>query len=124
MKRDWLEWTILGVSVVLVVGLVGYLVVAGLTNDGPPAFRTEIQAADASASTDGGWLVPLRVMNDGGEAAVAVVIEGTATVAGVNESSQLVVDVVAAGSAVDLVLGFSARPDGEIHVRIVGFETP
>ncbi|HYN68955.1 MAG TPA: hypothetical protein VEX41_01940 [Candidatus Eisenbacteria bacterium] len=124
MNRNWLEWAVLVISVALVVGLVGYLLVSGLTNGGPAMIRLEVIAAEAADGPDGGWLVPLTVRNDGGRAAASIVIEGTAIVAGSEQSSELTVDVLAAGSEVNLVLGFSGRPEGEVRVRVVGFETP
>ena len=124
MKRNWLEWAILVVSAALVVALVGYLLVAGLASGEPAVIRAEVFSADGADGPDGGWLVPLTMRNEGGKAAVSIVVEGTATVAGVEESSELTVDVLAADSEVDLVLGFSGRPEGEVQLRVVGFETP
>ena len=124
MKRNWLEWAILAISVAVVVALVGYLLVAGLSNAGPAMIRAEVAAAEAADGPDGGWLVPLIVRNEGGTAAVSIVVEGTATVAGTQESSELTIDLLAADSAVELVLGYSEEPDGEVQVRVVGFETP
>ena len=124
MKRNWLEWAILAISVAVVVALVGYLLVAGLSNAGPAMIRAEVAAAEAADGPDGGWLVPLIVRNEGGTAAVSIVVEGTATVAGTQESSELTIDLLAADSAVELVLGYSDEPEGEVQVRVVGFETP
>lgn len=124
MRRNWLEWAILVLSVGAVVALVGYLLVAGLTNGGPALIRPEVTMAEAAEGPDGGWLVPLTVRNEGGEAALSIVIEGTASVAGSEESSELTIDLLAADSAVELALGFSGRPEGEVQVRVVGFETP
>ncbi len=124
MNRNWLEWAILIASVVLVVGLVGYLVISGLTNSGPAMVRVEVMTDEARLGADGGWLVPVTIHNEGGAAAVAIVVEGTGVVAGTDESSELTVDVLAADSAVELVLGFSGQPEGEIQVRVVGYELP
>ncbi len=124
MKRNWLEWVILMASVLLVVGVVGYLLVTGLTNGGPAVIRASVTMDEAVESPDGGWLVPLLVRNEGGTAAVAIVVEGTATVAGSEETSELAVDILAAGSEAELMLGFSGPPEGEVEVRIVGFEAP
>jgi uncharacterized protein (TIGR02588 family) len=124
MKRNWLEWAILVTSVALVVALVGYLLVAGLASGGPAVIRAEVTAAQAADAPDGGWLVPLTVRNEGGKAAVSIVVEGTATVAGTAESSELTVDGLAADSEVELILGFSGQPEGEVQLRVVGYETP
>ena len=80
MKRNWLEWLILIVSTGLVLGVVGYLLVSGLTSRGPAAIGTEVISAEAADSPDGGWLVPLVVRNEGGTAAGAIVVEATAIV--------------------------------------------
>jgi uncharacterized protein (TIGR02588 family) len=124
MKRNWLEWGILAISVALVVGLVGYLLISGFTSAGPAEIRAEVTPDEGGAGPTGGWLVPLTVRNVGGKAAVSIVVEGTATIAGVEESSELTVDLLAADSEVELVLGFSGQPEGGVQVRVVGFETP
>ena len=124
MKRNWLEWAILAISVAVVVALVGYLLVAGLSNGGPAVIRAEVAVTEGADGPDGGWLVPLTVRNEGGTAAVSIIVEGTANVAGTEESSELAIDLLAADSEVELVLGFSGQPDGEVQVRVVGFETP
>ena len=124
MRRNWLEWAILAVSIAVIVMLVGYLAIAGLSGSGPPALRAEVGPAGAAAGPDGGWLVPVEVRNDGGTAAVGIVVEGTATVSGEEEVSELTIDVLAAESEVQVVLGFGGQPDGDISLRIVGYETP
>lgn len=124
MRRNWLEWAILVISIALVVALVGYLLISGLANGGPAMIRAEVHATEAADGPDGGWLAPLTVRNEGGRAAISIIVEGTATIAGTEESSELTVDLLAAGSEVELVLGFSGRPEGEVQVRVVGFETP
>ena len=124
MNRNWLEWLILLVSTGLVLALVGYLLVSGLSSRGPAAIRTEVISSEAVDNPDGGWLAPLIVRNEGGTAAGAIVVEATAMVDGTEEASQLTVDLLAADSEVELVLGFSGRPTGEVEVRVVGFETP
>jgi uncharacterized protein (TIGR02588 family) len=124
MKRNWLEWAILAISVAVVFALVGYLLVSGFTNGGPAVIRAEVTDVGAAGGPDGGWLVPVTVRNEGAEAAISIVVEGTATVDGTEEASELTVDILAAESRVDLVLGFSGPPEDEVQVRVVGFETP
>ena len=124
MKRNWLEWVILGLSVAVVVLPVGFLLFTGMTNGGPAVIRAEVAAAGPVEGPDGGWLVPLTVRNEGGQVATSIAVEGTALVAGKEESSELTIDLLAADSTVDLVLGFSGQPEGEVRVRVVGFEKP
>lgn len=124
MRRNWLEWAILAVSIAVVVALVGYLAVAGLSGSRPAQITAEADPAAAVIGPDGGWLVPVTVRNDGGIAAMTVILEGTASVAGVDEVSEITVDVLPAESDVEVVLGFSGEADSDVELRIVGFETP
>ncbi len=124
MNRNWLEWAILVISAALVALLVGYLLVSGLTNRGPAVIRAEAVMAEAADGPDGGWLVPLTVRNSGGKAAVSILVEGTATVDGTEETSELTIDLLAADSEVELILGFSGPPEDGVKLRVVGFETP
>jgi uncharacterized protein (TIGR02588 family) len=124
VRQNWLEWAILVVSLGAVALLVGYLAFVGVSGSGPAMIRAEAQADGMAAGPDGGWLVPVTVRNEGGTAAVAIVVEGTATVDGSEETSEITLDVLAAESQVDIVLGFSDQPEGDVELRIVGFEEP
>jgi uncharacterized protein (TIGR02588 family) len=124
MRQNWLEWAILAVSIAVVVMLVGYLAVAGLSGSRPAQVSAEADPAAATAGPYGGWLLPVTVRNGGGIAAMTVILEGTASVAGIDEVSEITVDVLAAESEVEVVLGFSGEPAGEVELRIVGFEIP
>jgi hypothetical protein len=64
------------------------------------------------------------VSNGGDEAAEAVVLEAGATVDGREEISELEVNFLPAGTAVEVAFGFSARPSGDVVVRLVGFRVP
>ena len=124
MRGNWLEWAVFIVSTAVLVLLVGYLAIAGFTGGGTASIRAEVDAAAATTGPGGGWLIPVVVRNDGGTAAVSIVVEGTATVSGAEEVSELTIDVLPAESEVEVVLGFGGEPDGEVDLRVVGFETP
>ena len=51
-------------------------------------------------------------------------VRGTATIAGDEEESELTVDYLPAGTSVEVSIGFSAEPDGEVTVQVVGFRLP
>ena len=123
MRQNWLEWAVLGSSVVVIVALVGYLAVTAVSTATPPAISV-VAHPDEARSTDAGWEVPVTVRNDGGEAALTVAIEGTASVGGETETAQLEVDLLGPGTQEELVLRFSAAPDGELELRLVGFSLP
>ena len=123
MRRNPLEWAILVVSVVAIVGIVGYLLVDAVGGRDSPVIAAEI---DAAAGMEGptGWTAPARIRNDGGSGVRQLVLEATAMVDGAEEASALTVDLLAAMSEVELVVGFSAAPTGPVEVRVVGYEVP
>lgn len=124
MKRNGLEWLILVASLAAIVGVVGFLVVEAVADGGRPASVGATALVDRGSAAENGWLIPVRVYNRGGSAALSVTIEVSAMVDGTEEASELTVDVLAGGSEVELLAGFSAEPDGVVAVRVVGLETP
>lgn len=124
MRQHWLEWLVLGLSAAVVVGIVGFLVVDGLTDQArPPMPSVELQT-DAAYETAGTWIVPATVTNEGDDAAEALVLRATATVDGSEEESDVSVDHLPPGTDVDIAFGFSGEPDGDIDVTTVGFRLP
>jgi uncharacterized protein (TIGR02588 family) len=123
MKRNVVEWAVLGASIVGIVVLAAVLISEGISEARPPDPTVEVRLAEARQG-DVGWIVPATVSNGGGEAAEAVVLEATATVDGQEETSELEVNFLPAGTTVEVAFGFSARPSGEVVVRLVGFRVP
>lgn len=124
MRQNWLEWIALVISVVAVIGVVGFLLADGLRDEGQPPNPTVELHADQAYATDHGWIVPATVTNGGDEAAEALVLRATATVGGAEEESELTVDYLPAGTAVEISFGFSAEPDGSPTLQVVGFRLP
>ena len=123
MKRNAVEWTVIAVSVLAIGLLVGVLVVEGLCESRPPDPTIEVRLDEAREGALG-WIVPATVTNDGDEAAEAVVIEATATVNGLDETSEQAINFLPAGTEVELAFAFSAEPDGAITVRLLGQRLP
>jgi len=123
MRRNWLEWLILVVSVAAIAALVGYLTIQAVSGNAPVDIAIEPRRAEAR-TTSAGWELPVTVRNAGGAPAVSVAIEATASVAGQAETSEVVLDLLAPGSDADLVMGFSAEPEGEVTLRLIGYESP
>lgn len=124
MRKNWVEWLALGVSVAAIAIVVGLLVLEGLTGSRTRAMPSAVLDPDGGYATDIGWVVPAVVRNDGDAPAERVVLEARARVAGEQELSTLEIDFLPAESEVELAFGFSAEPEGEITVRIVGFQVP
>ena len=123
MRRNWLEWAILVSSVAALLGLVGFLVVAAVTDRTDADIRFDVRMAEAR-ETEAGWLVPVSVRNEGGEPAAGLTIEASAEVDGAEETSDVTLDLLPAHSEAEIVVGLSAAPDGELRLRVLGFEAP
>jgi len=123
MKRNVVEWGVLLASVASIVLLVGALVAQGLAETRPADPRIELQP-DAARQGELGWIIPATVSNSGDEAAEAVTLEATADVAGTTEVSTVEVNFLPAGTAVEVAFSFSARPTGEVEVRLIGYRLP
>ena len=123
MKRNWLEWLVLGTSVAAILALVAYLALQVVAETEPAEIAVEPRPAEAR-STPTGWTMPVIVRNAGVEPAAGVVIEATAPVSGEEETAELVVELLPGTSEVELVVGFSAEPEREPTVRLVGYSSP
>ncbi len=124
MRQNWLEWVVLGVSLAAIAGLVGFLVVDGLTDAGRPPKPVITLQTDAAYGVSEGWILPAMATNEGDEAAEALALRATATVDGVEEESEVTIDYLPAGTDVEFSFGFSGRPEGAVMVSIVGFRLP
>ena len=124
MPRNWLEWLALGIGSVALAAVVGILVVDELSGrDMPPDISVELHL-DQAYETDHGWLLPATLTNAGDDAAEALELEAVATVDGVEERSTVQVDYAPSRSDVEATFGFSAPPDGDVEVQVVGFRLP
>lgn len=124
MRRNWLEWVVLLTSAGVLVALVGFLLVEGISDDGRPPMP--VVTLDRSAAYEGadGWYVPAVVRNEGDQAAEAVVVRAEGTVEGSVEEAEVEIDYLPAGSEVEITFGFSAEPEGEVRTRAIGFRLP
>lgn len=124
MKRNIVEWAVLGVSIFGIVALVAVLVVDGLTAQRPPDPRIELRPAEARTANGLGWIVPATITNAGDQAAEAVLLEATATVQGSEETAEVEVQFLPGGTAVEVAFAFSAQPSGTIEARLVSYRLP
>jgi uncharacterized protein (TIGR02588 family) len=123
MKRNVVEWAVALGSIASIVLLVGILVMQGLSELRPPDPRVELHL-DQARTAEMGWIVPATVANGGDQAAAMVVLEATADVGGVPQTSTIDVDFLPAGSSTEIAFAFSAQPDGAVAVRLLGFRVP
>jgi uncharacterized protein (TIGR02588 family) len=124
MRQNAVEWAVLALSVAVIVALAAALVVDAVGDEGaPPRPTIVVHEADARA-TGAGWLLPATIGNDGDQAAEQVTVEATAEVEGVPQTSQAEVDFLPSGASIGVTFGFTAHPDGEVSVRVVGYRLP
>jgi uncharacterized protein (TIGR02588 family) len=76
LEKNWLEWVVFGVGLVLVAGTLGFLVYDGATSagDAPPSVRVELGAPEQRGEH---FIVPVTVTNEGGQTAEGVTVEVT-----------------------------------------------
>jgi uncharacterized protein (TIGR02588 family) len=124
MRKNWVEWGALGISVVAIAAVVGFLVFDGLSNRGTRAMPSvELDMAGGYA-TEIGYVVPATVRNDGDAPAERVVLSASARVDGEQQVSSFEIDFLPSRSEVEVYFGFAAEPEGEIAVRVVAFGVP
>jgi uncharacterized protein (TIGR02588 family) len=123
MKRNAVEWAVLGISVAGIVVLIGALIIAGLGGQRPADPTVELRMSEARQGAQG-WIVPMTVRNAGEEAAEAVILEARAMVDGDSQTSQVEVDFLPAGTSVEAAFAFTAQPAGEVTVRLVSYRVP
>ena len=119
-----LEWLVAALGALLVAGTMGYLGVHAIWRDArPPDLR--LLAQPALALPDG-WLVRFRAINQGGEPAAQLLVEGVLRAPdGSVETAAAILDYLAPGSERQGGLFFSRDPGGlELELRPKGYARP
>ena len=119
-----LEWVMAGIGALLVAGTIGYLAAQALWRDTtPPDVRI---LAEPPRELQGGWLVRFRALNQGGEPAVELLIEGALRGPdGSVETAETTLDYLAPGSQRAGGLLFSRDPRRfELELRAKGYAEP
>ena len=119
-----LEWVVAGIGALLVAGTIGYLVTQALWRDTtPPDVRL---VAEPALALQGGWLVRFRALNQGGEPAAELLVEGELRGPdGSVETAEATLDYLAPGSQRTGGLLFSHDPRRfELALRAKGYARP
>lgn len=117
-----LQWAASAVGALLLVAVVGFLLAEAAGEDTGPAVTVDVQEI---VRTAGGYRVDVRVRNDGGQAAAAVVVRGELVADTMRETSDFTLDYVPAHSEREGGLFFTADPRaGRLAVKAVGFVRP
>lgn len=121
--KNPLEWVVFGLSCLLVLGAVGFLVLTAITRkDGPADLRIAIgEITTRGESTH----VQIILTNEGTKTAAAVKVRLTATYGTEERESDVDVDFVPRGGKREAVAVFSGigRPE-QITPKVVGYVEP
>jgi uncharacterized protein (TIGR02588 family) len=123
-EKNWLEWSVFGVGLVLVLATLGFLVRESLVGSGgPPEVVARLGAPRASA---GGYMVPVEVANVGEGTAedvtVTVVLEGAGDE---REEAQLEIAFLPRDSRRNGYVTFQRDPaGGAVRLGPIAFEVP
>ena len=123
MNKNRLEWTVFGVSVVLIAGVLGLLLQRHVTSGtGPAAIRITLGEAVSSGAA---YAVPVEVRNSGDTTVEDVHVSVTLTGGGRGESSEVTLPYVPYRSQRRAWVTFSRQPStGQLEARVIGYREP
>jgi uncharacterized protein (TIGR02588 family) len=124
-EKNWLEWSVFGVSFVLVAAVVGYLVWDAVTLDvGPPLIEA---SAGQVVPFQGSWIVEVQVRNAGSQTAGSVAVEVSLFEGGeAVETGEFSVVLLPRGSTRHgwVMFGRDPAKADQIEVSILGYDEP
>lgn len=125
LEKNWLEWLVFAISLVLVVGILGYLVYDSATaGKKPPSIEFQLGTPQPQSNS---FYVPVSVTNQGDETAEAVHIEVVLESGGQEqESGEFQVAFLPRRSTRKGGVMFQTDPRKveQIKARVLGFEKP
>lgn len=125
LEKNWLEWVIFAVGLLLVVSTLGYLIYDATTvSEAPP--NIEIQLGEIQPQTQN-FLVPVSATNKGQQTAETVQIEVVLENGGKEEeSAEFQIQFLPRGAKRSGWVTFETDPRTveKIKTRAVGFEKP
>lgn len=116
-RRSAAEWVSLGLSLVIVAGIVGLVVYAHLTrSDAPPVVAIQPRL-DQVRAANGSFYLPVEVTNEGGQTVEALNIDLTLSGEGEGQAVQVTLPFLADGETARAVVVFGSHPaDGTLAV--------
>jgi uncharacterized protein (TIGR02588 family) len=125
VKKNWLEWAVFGVGLVLILLLMAYLIYDAVTiGDDPPVIDVQLGTTE---SRNGSFLVPVTLHNLGEETAENVTIEVLLLAGGEEvESAEIAFDFVPRDSTRSGWVTFMTDPRSvdEMQPRVLGYQIP
>jgi len=123
-EKNWLEWVVFGVGLVLVVGTLSYLAYDGATaSDAPP--NIEVRLGEPQRQ-EHDFVVPVTIINHGGQTAEGVHVEVVLESGGAEiERSEYGVAFLPRLATREGWVAFRTDPrSGQLKPRVLGYEKP
>lgn len=126
MQKNWLEWVVFAISLVLVITTLSYLVYDGATfSETPPNIELELNKAQTQATDR--FIIPVTAINRGETTAEGVQIEVTLNSGGKEqENAQFEIAFLPRHSKREGWVTFTTDPRTveKIEARVLGLEKP
>jgi len=124
-KKNWLEWLVFAVGLVLSVGVVAFLTYEATTaGDTPPSMVVQLGAPERQAQH---FAVPVAVTNEGDQTAEGVLIEVVLENGGVQqERAEFEIAFLPRGATRQAWAVFEADPSagGQLKARVISYQEP
>ena len=124
IEKNWLEWTVFGLSLALVIGVLGYLIYWEATStDRPPNIRIELGDAERRGEH---FYVPVTLHNEGDKTAEGVHVVVTLKTGETTEEGEFEVAFLPHHSRREGTVAFKTNPaeSTELTARITGYQKP
>jgi uncharacterized protein (TIGR02588 family) len=125
LEKNWLEWAVFGVALVLILSALGFLVYDAATlGKRPPSIEVRTGEPEQHSFN---YLIPVVVTNHGDETAEGVQIEVVLEQGGEErERAEFTVAFVPRGSTREGWVAFQTDPRTveQIKARVLGYEKP
>ncbi|HYE16281.1 MAG TPA: hypothetical protein VD968_17720 [Pyrinomonadaceae bacterium] len=125
VEKNWIEWAVFGIGLLLVAGTLGFLIYDGATQSGEPP-TVEVRLGEPRP-TGHNFTVPVTVFNRGDETAEGVTVEVTLEAGGgaEPERSEFTVAFLPRRASREGWVAFSTDPrSGRLTPRVLGYEKP
>ncbi len=124
VKKNILEWIVFAVSLILVMGVIGYLSYDAATlGNNPPDIQVRLGASEQRTKR---FVIPVTVKNAGDETAEGVRVEVKLKLDGADaETGELEFPFVPRGGQREGFVAFNSDPNaGRLETRVLGYEKP
>ncbi len=123
-QKNWLEWTVFAIGLVLVASVLGFLVYDAVTlGDAPPMMAIEIGQPEQQGQH---IIVPVAVTNQGDQPAEGVVVEVTYEGEQEPQQSQFEIAFLPRSATGEGWASFQTESgaSGEFKARVIGYQKP